>query len=63
VNYVANYHKLNPYSNTYNSGWKDHLNLKWENKEATQNSAQSNPSHLEEALTQFIKLTQSNFEA
>lgn len=27
----ANFKKNNPYSNTYNLGWKDHPNFKWRN--------------------------------
>lgn len=26
--HYANFQKNNPYSNTYNPGWKDHLNFK-----------------------------------
>lgn len=29
----ANFQKNNPYSNTYNSGWKDHLNFRWSNNQ------------------------------
>lgn len=29
----ANFQKNNPYFNTYNPGWKDHLNFKWRNNQ------------------------------
>ncbi|MCH98527.1 hypothetical protein A2U01_0019532 [Trifolium medium] len=58
--YAGNYQKPNPYSNTYNPGWRNNPNLKW-----NQNSSQGNqhtqqprkPSPLEESLNQFIKMS------
>ena len=35
VNYVGNFNRQNqnnPYSNTYNPGWKKHLNFLWSNQ-------------------------------
>ena len=31
ANYINNYQNSNPYSNTYNSYWRNHPNLQWEN--------------------------------
>ncbi|GAU40459.1 hypothetical protein TSUD_134610 [Trifolium subterraneum] len=47
-----------PYSNTYNPGWRDHPNFGWG---GNQNQSQQQ-SQLEDALAQFIKVTQGNFE-
>ena len=34
ANYVGQYpHKNNPYSNTYNPGWQNHLNFSWSNNQ------------------------------
>ncbi|XP_075478835.1 uncharacterized protein LOC142519688 [Primulina tabacum] len=43
VNFVGNHwrHQSNPYSSTYNLGWKNHPNLSWKN---TENSL--NPTHI-----------------
>ena len=34
--------KYNPYSNTYNEGWKDHLNFRWGNQ-SVKSFTQNNP--------------------
>ncbi|MCI21221.1 hypothetical protein A2U01_0042387, partial [Trifolium medium] len=74
--YLANFKKINPninpYSNTYNPSWRDHPNFGWggnqnsnqsQQQASSQNSQPRKPSHLEDTLTQFIKVTQGNFEA
>ncbi|GAU50532.1 hypothetical protein TSUD_369590 [Trifolium subterraneum] len=73
--YLANFRKSNPnnnpFSNTYNKGWRDHPNFGWggntsQSQQQTpppQNSQQKNSSPLEEKLNQFIKFTQGGFEA
>ncbi|GAU32930.1 hypothetical protein TSUD_152910 [Trifolium subterraneum] len=71
--YLGNFKKNdpnnNPYSNTYNKGWRDHPNFGWgENQNqsqpqaSSQNSQTRKPSQLEDVLAQFIKVTQGNFE-
>ncbi|GAU46577.1 hypothetical protein TSUD_402660 [Trifolium subterraneum] len=73
--YLANFRKSNPnnnpFSNTYNKGWRDHPNFGWggntsQSQQQTpppQNSQQKNSSPLEETLNQFVKFTQGGFEA
>lgn len=69
----AIFHKNNPYSNSYNMGWKDHSNFHRSNNQnqsgnqaMQQNQQASNfqrkPSQLEETLQNFIKATQSGLE-
>lgn len=69
----ANFQKNNPYSNTYNPGWKVHPNFRWSNNQnqsdnqaMQQNQQASNfqkkPSHLKETLQIFIKVTQISLE-
>ncbi|CAJ2674991.1 unnamed protein product [Trifolium pratense] len=66
--YLANFKRSNPnhnpYSNTYNPGWRDHPNFGWggnqgsfqsQQQSSSQNSQQRKPSQLEDTLTQFIK--------
>ncbi|MCI54901.1 hypothetical protein A2U01_0076151, partial [Trifolium medium] len=52
--------------NPYNSGWRDNQTPRW-NQKATQGTQQAQqprkPSPLEEALNQFIKMSQTNFES
>ncbi|XP_040369767.1 uncharacterized protein LOC121051453 [Rosa chinensis] len=45
--------RYDPYSNTYNPGWRDHPNFKWTNNENTQNplGGNSNYDQIIEALT------------
>lgn len=33
ASYVGNFQKPDPYSNTYNIGWKDHPNFEWSNNQ------------------------------
>ncbi|GAU51545.1 hypothetical protein TSUD_414080 [Trifolium subterraneum] len=71
--YLSNFKKSrttnNPYSNTYNPGWRDHPNFGWggnqnqsQQQASSQNSQPRQQSPLEYALAQFIKVTQGNFE-
>jgi hypothetical protein len=34
----------NPYSNTYNSGWKNHPNFSWRNEQGQPNQNQNHPN-------------------
>ncbi|GAU15420.1 hypothetical protein TSUD_44570 [Trifolium subterraneum] len=71
--YLSNFKKSsttnNPYSLTYNPGWRDHPNFSWgenqhqsQQQASSQNSQPRQQSPLEDALAQFIKVTQGNFE-
>ncbi|GAU34018.1 hypothetical protein TSUD_393640 [Trifolium subterraneum] len=71
--YLSNFKKSNrnnnPYLNTYNPDWRDHPNFGWggnqnqsQQQPSSQNSQQRQQSQLEDALAQFIKVTQGNFE-
>lgn len=65
VNYIGNYQKENPFSNTYNPTWKDHLSLKWINnlgQDSFQNQQSRKPSQLEETFTQFTRITQNSIQ-
>ncbi|KAH9672110.1 hypothetical protein KPL70_017603 [Citrus sinensis] len=76
AHYVSNFQRQqhNPYSNTYNHGWRNHPNLSWNN---TQNTLapppgfqpQEKKSNLEDALTQlttnmsqFMTKTETTFQ-
>jgi hypothetical protein len=68
ANYRRNYQEENPYSNTYNMGWTQNSNLKYSINNTlnpitypSQQQPQTKPTALE-ALTSFIKLTQTNFQ-
>ncbi|GAU41120.1 hypothetical protein TSUD_288100 [Trifolium subterraneum] len=59
--------KHDPYSNTYNPGWKDNPALKWGNQGNfsqgnSQNPPPRKPSPLEETLNKFMQMSQNNFE-
>lgn len=67
--YMRNYQEENLYSNTYNIGWTQNPNLKYSNNNTlnpitypSQQQPQTKPTALKEALTSFIKLTQTNFQ-
>jgi hypothetical protein len=67
ANYAGGYQKNNPFSGTYNPGWKDHPNLRWGNQgNSFQGNSQTQqprkPSPLEETLNKFMQMTQTNFE-
>lgn len=67
----ANLQRNNLYSNTYNPGWKDHPNFKWNNNNKTMNSGQGKPQKsqapqrklfvLEETLKRFMLSSQESF--
>ncbi|RWR83368.1 hypothetical protein CKAN_01212200 [Cinnamomum micranthum f. kanehirae] len=70
VHYVSNYSRQNnPYSNTYNPGWRNHPNFSWNN---AQNSARQPPrfqqpqqeekSGLEKMMAQFISKVDSKLQ-
>ena len=66
---MRNYQEENPYLNTYNMGWTQNPNLKYSNNTTlnpitypSQQQPQTKPTALEESLTSFIKLTQTNFQ-
>lgn len=65
ANYMGNYQKGNPYSNTYNSAWAQHPNLKYSNNNTLNPliphlrnlNNKRKPSAFEEAVTTFVKTT------
>ncbi|KAG8499090.1 hypothetical protein CXB51_005497 [Gossypium anomalum] len=75
VNYMGNNNfrsQNNPYSNTYNAGWKNHPNFSWSGQ---QNQRPQNPkgfqqppyqqekkSNLEEMLSKFILVSETRFQ-
>jgi hypothetical protein len=69
ANYIGNYQKGDPCSNTYNSAWAQHPNLKYLNNNTLnllipppQPQPQRKPSAFEEAVTTFVKTTQNTFQ-
>ncbi|KAL5545248.1 hypothetical protein UlMin_009032 [Ulmus minor] len=70
ANYVSNFQRPqhNPYSNTYNPGWRNHPNLSWGNNQGGSKPSSSfhqpqekKQSDLEEILGKFIEETRANF--
>jgi hypothetical protein len=67
--YMGNCQKGNPYFNTYNPAWEQQSNLNHSNNN-TLNPLLPNPapqqqrksSAFEEAMTSFVKMTQTNFQ-
>ena len=63
VNYVANNQcQYNPFSNTFNQGWKNHLNFSWSNNENAQKplpdfQSQEKKPNLEEIFGKFMQET------
>ena len=63
ANYVSNFQRQNnPYSNTYNPGWKNHLNFSWSNNQGQAIPLQQFPQQekkptLEDMLMQYIQKT------
>ncbi|PON50459.1 hypothetical protein PanWU01x14_223240 [Parasponia andersonii] len=46
VYYVGNYNKNNnPFSNTYNQGWRHHPNFSWSNQGATSDTTPNRPAY------------------
>lgn len=69
ANFVSNFHRQqnNPYSNTYNPGWRNHPNFSW-----NQNAAKPSPpgfqppqekkSNLEDMMAKFFNTVESRFQ-
>jgi len=64
ANYMGNYQKGNPYSNTYNPAWAKHSNLNYSNNNTLNPllpnptpQQQRKPSVFEEAMISFDKIT------
>jgi len=73
TNYMGNYQRGNRYSNTYNPGYPRHPNPSYSNTNTLnpllpnpqpqqQQHHQRKPSAFEEAMTNFVKMTQTNLE-
>ena len=62
-NYVSNFHRQNnPYSNTYNPGWRNHPNFSWSNNQELAKPPQQLPQQekkptLEDMFMQYIQKT------
>ena len=67
--------RFNPYSNTYNRGWRSHPNFSWRNNQALIQNTMPNPMSnnvepsnqprkptLEETLNTFIQFSMDNHE-
>ncbi|KAL5578498.1 hypothetical protein UlMin_020197 [Ulmus minor] len=70
ANYVSNFQRPqnNPYSITYNPGWRNHPNLSWGNNQggfkpssSSHQPQEKKQSDLEEILGKFIEETRANF--
>src|SRR5262249_37856648 len=73
VDYVGNFNRPppqnNPYSNTYNPGWRNHPNFSWSNQQNqrppppgyNQSQQQQKPS-LEELMSKFISTSEARFQ-
>ncbi|KAL5550767.1 hypothetical protein UlMin_000943 [Ulmus minor] len=70
ANYVSNFQRPqnNPYSTTYNPGWRSHPNLSWGNNQggfkpssSSHQPQEKKQSDLEEILGKFIEETRANF--
>ncbi|XP_030963798.1 uncharacterized protein LOC115984958 [Quercus lobata] len=63
ANYVSNFQRQNnPYSNTYNPGWRNHPNFSWRNNQGQAKPPQQFPQQekkltLEDMFMQFIQKT------
>ncbi|PIN21729.1 DNA-directed DNA polymerase [Handroanthus impetiginosus] len=73
IQFVSNARELqnNPYSNTYNPGWRQHPNFSWNNNQGqgsaprfqqVQQSIQEKKPSLEETLIQFMASTTAKFK-
>jgi len=73
ANYMGNYQKNNPYSNTYNPGYAKHPNLSYSNTNTLNpllpnpprqqpQQQQRPPAAWEEAMAKFMQMTQTNLE-
>ncbi|KAL5574623.1 hypothetical protein UlMin_016322 [Ulmus minor] len=70
ANYVSNFQRPqhNPYSNTYNPGWRNHPNLSWGNNQggfkpssSSYQPQEKKQTDLEEILGKFIEESRTNF--
>ncbi|KAL5574885.1 hypothetical protein UlMin_016584 [Ulmus minor] len=70
ANYVSNYQRPqhNPYSNTYNPGWRNHPNLSWGNNQggfkpssSSYQPQEKKQTDLEGILGKFIEESRTNF--
>ncbi|XP_023886157.1 uncharacterized protein LOC111998291 [Quercus suber] len=63
ANYMSNFqHQNNPYSNTYNPGWRNHPNVSWSNNQGQAKPPQQFPQQekkltLEDMFMQYIQKT------
>ena len=63
ANYIGNFFRPqqnNPYSNTYNQGWRQHPNFSWSNQNAAQQpppgfQVLENKSNIEELMIKFMQ--------
>ena len=69
ANYVSNFQRGqgNPYSNTYNPGWRNHPNFSWgnnnnEHKQPPGFQQQQKRSNMENVLTKFMEESGKRFE-
>ncbi|KAG5513007.1 hypothetical protein RHGRI_038576 [Rhododendron griersonianum] len=70
ANFVSNYQRQNnPYSNTYNPGWRNHPNFSWSNSQniskpppGFQNQQQEKKLNMEEAMVQFMAKVDARFQ-
>ncbi|KAL0367368.1 UNVERIFIED_CONTAM: hypothetical protein Sradi_3626900 [Sesamum radiatum] len=64
---------FNPYSNTYNSGWRSYLNFSWSNNQQQGSTghhqprqvqpAQEKKSNIEDVLSKFITTAKARFQS
>ncbi|KAF5449711.1 hypothetical protein F2P56_030128 [Juglans regia] len=70
ANFVSNYKRQsNPYSNTYNPGWRNHPNFIWSNSQNVanpppgfQNQQQEKKPNKEEVMAQFMAKVDARFQ-
>ncbi|XP_038687522.1 uncharacterized protein LOC119986903 [Tripterygium wilfordii] len=67
--YSQNRAGYNPYSNTYNPGWRDHPNFSWKNQQGQFSKIPQPPqtpepkqSPIEDVLAQFMQVTQASIQ-
>ncbi|KAJ9536802.1 hypothetical protein OSB04_un000026 [Centaurea solstitialis] len=67
VNYISNNHKTGPFSPTYNPGWREHPNLKWNtptlNPQLPRIQGQTNHYPQQQRQSNFQNHGQSNFQS
>ncbi|KAF7152131.1 hypothetical protein RHSIM_Rhsim01G0069400 [Rhododendron simsii] len=70
ANFVSNYQlQNNPYSNTYNPGWRNHPNFSWSNSQniskpppGFQNQQEEKKLNMEEVMVQFMAKVDARFQ-